>query len=284
MDYYNARYYDPVAGVFLSADSAQGNGQGMNPYGYVGGNPETWSDPTGRYIVGLGGEHGYVVPDDNGGKTIELFYANGWEVVHHVNAQGNLDAANGHPANGKTAHCVTWCGDVKDPVQEVLGVTSLGTGSFLLLLAIGLLRGGNLMSGLQLLASSSSDMLYGLHLLATNHTDVNPHFLLALDTVKFAVDTVQVLLLLANIGKLVTTSGPGRTLLDKLGWIGRTIQGWFTKQEPATQTLNATAQAIIGNFQQIVSPQSGSFFPVTADWLNMQRDEQAIPAYDSESF
>jgi len=29
LDYYNARYYDPVVGVFLSADSVQGNLQGM---------------------------------------------------------------------------------------------------------------------------------------------------------------------------------------------------------------------------------------------------------------
>jgi RHS repeat-associated protein len=28
LDYYNARYYDPAVGVFLSADTAQGNGQG----------------------------------------------------------------------------------------------------------------------------------------------------------------------------------------------------------------------------------------------------------------
>ncbi len=29
LDYYGARYYDPVAGVFLSADQVQGNPQGM---------------------------------------------------------------------------------------------------------------------------------------------------------------------------------------------------------------------------------------------------------------
>jgi len=51
LDYYNARYYDPVASVFLSADSVQGNAQGMNPYDYVGGNPETHSDPTGQYVA-----------------------------------------------------------------------------------------------------------------------------------------------------------------------------------------------------------------------------------------
>jgi RHS repeat-associated protein len=50
LDYYHARYYDPVVGVFLSADSVQGNMQGVNPYAYVGGNPETDTDPTGQYF------------------------------------------------------------------------------------------------------------------------------------------------------------------------------------------------------------------------------------------
>lgn len=30
LDYYVARYYDPVAGIFLSADTKEGNAQGMN--------------------------------------------------------------------------------------------------------------------------------------------------------------------------------------------------------------------------------------------------------------
>ncbi|HLG63995.1 MAG TPA: RHS repeat-associated core domain-containing protein [Ktedonosporobacter sp.] len=51
LDYYNARYYDPVVGQFLSADMVQGNMQGMNPYGYVGGNPETLTDPTGQRVA-----------------------------------------------------------------------------------------------------------------------------------------------------------------------------------------------------------------------------------------
>jgi RHS repeat-associated protein len=47
-DYYVARYYDPVVARFLSADTVQGNVQGMDPYDYVGGNPETHNDPTGH--------------------------------------------------------------------------------------------------------------------------------------------------------------------------------------------------------------------------------------------
>ncbi|HZO72031.1 MAG TPA: polymorphic toxin-type HINT domain-containing protein, partial [Ktedonobacteraceae bacterium] len=49
LDYYNARYYDPVVGRFISADTVQGNMAGMDPYDYVGGNPETFTDPTGNF-------------------------------------------------------------------------------------------------------------------------------------------------------------------------------------------------------------------------------------------
>src|SRR5579863_2016664 len=58
LDYYNARYYDPVCGTFLSADPVEGNMQGMNPYAYVNGNPETDTDPTGNM---------YAPPGDEGG-------------------------------------------------------------------------------------------------------------------------------------------------------------------------------------------------------------------------
>ena len=64
LDYYNARYYDPVAGVFLSADTVQGNAGGMDPFAYVDGNPETYTDPSGQRVVpdGGGGGGSYVPP------------------------------------------------------------------------------------------------------------------------------------------------------------------------------------------------------------------------------
>ncbi|HLY30572.1 MAG TPA: RHS repeat-associated core domain-containing protein, partial [Ktedonobacterales bacterium] len=53
LDYYNARYYDPGLGQFTSADSTP---NGINRYGYVKGNPETATDPSGHmYIHGSGG-------------------------------------------------------------------------------------------------------------------------------------------------------------------------------------------------------------------------------------
>jgi RHS repeat-associated protein len=45
LDYDNARYYDPVAGQFGSADTIL---DGLNRYGYVGGNPATLTDPSGH--------------------------------------------------------------------------------------------------------------------------------------------------------------------------------------------------------------------------------------------
>ncbi len=74
LDYYNARYYDPVVGVFLSADAIQGNMQGMNPYAYVGGNPETWSDPSGLAAVSscfatCGGSGHYPAPPVSSSET-----------------------------------------------------------------------------------------------------------------------------------------------------------------------------------------------------------------------
>jgi len=52
--YYQARYYDPKVGVFLSADAVEGNGVGRDPYAYVGDNPETKNDPTGHCPICLG--------------------------------------------------------------------------------------------------------------------------------------------------------------------------------------------------------------------------------------
>ena len=47
--YYNARWYDPLIGRFTSADTAQNNTSGMDPYAYVQNNPETLVDPTGHW-------------------------------------------------------------------------------------------------------------------------------------------------------------------------------------------------------------------------------------------
>jgi RHS repeat-associated protein len=69
LSYYNARYYLRHIGVFLSPDHVQGNAQGMDPYAYVGGNPETRTDPTGeRMCVEDGDGVTCSKPGDGGGS------------------------------------------------------------------------------------------------------------------------------------------------------------------------------------------------------------------------
>lgn len=61
LDYHNARYYDPIAGQFASADRAlPGSGfglLGLSRYAYVEGNPVIRIDPSGNVaeIVDSGG-------------------------------------------------------------------------------------------------------------------------------------------------------------------------------------------------------------------------------------
>jgi len=50
LDYYGARYYDPTLGQFASADTVM---DGLNRYGYVDGNPVSYTDPSGHEEVAL---------------------------------------------------------------------------------------------------------------------------------------------------------------------------------------------------------------------------------------
>ncbi len=56
--YLRARYFAPVTGRFLSADTVQPNApgtQGYNRYSYTANNPATWTDPTGHFAAIIGG-------------------------------------------------------------------------------------------------------------------------------------------------------------------------------------------------------------------------------------
>jgi RHS repeat-associated protein len=88
LDYYVARYYDPVSGRFLSADTQQDNLHGFDPYAYVAGNPETTSDPTGH-----SGETGV---DNPIGQLIS-------DVQQFLNSQNNTIVQTVENAGGSAA-------------------------------------------------------------------------------------------------------------------------------------------------------------------------------------
>jgi RHS repeat-associated protein len=103
LDYYVSRYYDPVAGVFLSADTKEGNAQGMNPYAYVAENPETLTDPSGQMYYcpqgcGGGGNNNNPGGSNNGGQP----HAPG-----HGNCYGSPSQCQSNPPpTGPTTHKV----------------------------------------------------------------------------------------------------------------------------------------------------------------------------------
>jgi len=92
LDYYVSRYYDPVSGVFLSADKTLGDATGMNPYSYVGNNPETNNDPTGQAYIPPGG-------GGNGGN------GNG----NNNNGNGNNGGGGGSGGGGGCGLWNLWC-------------------------------------------------------------------------------------------------------------------------------------------------------------------------------
>ncbi len=114
LDYYNSRYYDQVAGVFLSADVKQGNMQGMNPYAYVNGNPETYNDPTGNCpacAIGIG--VGIVVapevfvPIIVGGAIVAALGIMAWQVTHQsTGTTVSSSSTNGSATSSSTPSSV----------------------------------------------------------------------------------------------------------------------------------------------------------------------------------
>jgi RHS repeat-associated protein len=71
--YYGARYYDPVSGRFISPDSVVTNASGQDPYAYVGGNPETATDPTGNNGLCPNAATSNAIPCGGGGNVDCVF-------------------------------------------------------------------------------------------------------------------------------------------------------------------------------------------------------------------
>jgi RHS repeat-associated protein len=67
LDYYGARFYDPVAGQFASADTVEAGG--LNRFAYVHGNPETFGDPSGHCAAVDDGGCVHPTPTGGGGSS-----------------------------------------------------------------------------------------------------------------------------------------------------------------------------------------------------------------------
>ena len=79
--FYNARYYDPALGRFISADTVVSGGvQGWNRYTYSSGNPVKYIDPSG---------HDAIPYEQILQQCIDFFNSQGYEIVGNA-----IDAVN----------------------------------------------------------------------------------------------------------------------------------------------------------------------------------------------
>ncbi len=119
--YYNARYYDPQLGRFISADSiapAPANPQTLNRYSYVGNNPIIYTDPSGHcwwdacIVEGaiIGAVIGGVMSAVTGGNVLEgmltgaisgAFFGGAGSIIESAGLEGVVAAKVGvHTAAG----------------------------------------------------------------------------------------------------------------------------------------------------------------------------------------
>lgn len=141
LDYYVARSYDPVVGVFLSADVKQGNAAGMNPYAYAGGNPETYNDPTGqRYAcAGCGNGNG----NNSGGNSSGIGApSGGFSTGSGGSVLGDIFQGIVHGIEQGTEEIKAVVQDVTDPETDpLIPIVEMGAAGLGLLELIGAIAG-----------------------------------------------------------------------------------------------------------------------------------------------
>ena len=99
--YDNFRYYDPLIGRYVRSDNVQDNATGMDPYAYVGDNPESRNDPTGHRMLGVDGVSegnigptGYLVMWKPGSRGLIWDYSTSAETQRYTYYNPNTDTTN----------------------------------------------------------------------------------------------------------------------------------------------------------------------------------------------
>jgi len=107
--HYQARFYSPKLGRFLSADTivpGYANPQNLNRFSYVTNNPLRYTDPTGHMMtdeggggLGVGGytyviekKYGWKVKGKRSQKELQTIYQTGLDIEHYVDG---LTGGNG---------------------------------------------------------------------------------------------------------------------------------------------------------------------------------------------
>ncbi|MCL5998530.1 MAG: hypothetical protein M1546_21115 [Chloroflexi bacterium] len=127
---YGARFYSPLLGRFLSADSLvpqPGDPQSLNRYSYVLGNPLKYTDPTGHSCRDPGASEDECQTSGGGGAGVGGYVSGGTGRVPPSSSQANID--------GPFKRALRWicakCAEFVDQLESSLSnSTRSGGGSF----------------------------------------------------------------------------------------------------------------------------------------------------------
>lgn len=132
--FYNARWYDPLVGRFLQADTlvpSPGNPQSLNRYSYVLNNPLKYRDPSGHWletawdIVNIGWDIAEVKREPSAINIIALVVDVGAALAPAVPAGAGLLARGGKAAAKLVAHGDEAVDAVRAVTRAADGVSSL---------------------------------------------------------------------------------------------------------------------------------------------------------------
>ncbi|WP_316606158.1 HNH/ENDO VII family nuclease [Streptococcus pluranimalium] len=131
LDYLRARYYDSVAGTFLTEDSYQGeltDPLSQNRYSYVHNNPVNYTDPSGHFWKSIKKAaskawNGAKKAASNAWNTVKRVATNTWNTVKSVatNTWNTVKSAVSHAVNwvsNKVSQAVNWVGTQVNHVKN----------------------------------------------------------------------------------------------------------------------------------------------------------------------
>ncbi len=273
LDYYNARYYDPGVGQFLSVDSVQGNARGMDPYVYVGDDPESRTDPTGQRVQAPDGSTSWTNPD---GTIYEQSPGGDPTVIGHTHSggsSGNDTGSTTQPTpsgsggtSKKTPQKAGGCGGTSILGLCVKDVGKFAQGSAEVLGSIAVLVGaviGLFQSGGLLWALAQAFQMFASGILAVIKNGINnilnslsgspsKGFKIFLNSLQFAADLAATAITIVSLWKNLQQIGkyPGKTYSTSWGGFWKT-----TRTLVAKGSLNATtrlAATTVGNFMNTI--------------------------------
>ena len=302
LDYYNARYYDPVVGRFISADVKQGNAQGMDPYEYVAGNPETLTDPTGQRFIsstGVVAPLGSLVSPTNdwnsptsqgGGAVSPPPHAPG-HGFHSSGTGRSTSQSSGKGGNKRsTPVCELMCGKL-DGWRLAGGIGELIAGGLLIggLIAVTGAAGAATGGALALLIANyvKGGILQGVHYILAGLQDIfdsaeehGRQIDVVFDVLKIVVDVLIIVATAIDITKFIAKSGGvGITLFQKSAFLLKEAGNFFTKKPTFFQNSPGKILTVMTGFGGIIGAFAGDLVP---DFNQLRGDLDSCACYKTQ--